>query len=80
MVFRVIGYDGAAYRAQLDEKGAAGSRYPVITIVLYFGYRRKWNAPISLLEKVTIPKGLDPYVHDYGMNLFEKVKNFSCYS
>lgn len=71
MVFRVIGYDGAAYRAQLDEKGAAGSRYPVITIVLYFGYRRKWNAPISLLEKVTIPKGLDPYVHDYGMNLFE---------
>lgn len=71
MVFRVIGYDGTAYRAQLDERMSSGSRYPVITMVLYFGYQRRWNAPISLLEKVTIPEGLDPYVYDYGMNLFE---------
>ena len=71
MVFRVIGYDGTAYRAQLDETMSRGSRYPVITMVLYFGYQRRWNAPVSLLEKVTIPEGLDPYVYDYGMNLFE---------
>ena len=34
MPFRVFGYEGGDYRYQLTQKGA---RYPVITIVLYFG-------------------------------------------
>ena len=33
MALRVIGYDGAAYRAELSVE----DRYPVLTIVLYFG-------------------------------------------
>ena len=71
MVFRVIGYDGTTYRAQLNEKMSEVVRYPVLTIVLYFGYQKRWNSPVSLLEKVEVPEGLDPYVQDYRMNLFE---------
>ena len=40
MPLRVIGYDGAAYRAELSAK----ERYPVITIVLYFG-NTHWRFP-----------------------------------
>ena len=36
MVFRVMGYDYASYRSQMD---AGKERYPVITVVLYFGER-----------------------------------------
>ena len=34
MPLRVIGYDGAEYRAELN----GNDRYPVVTLVLYFGY------------------------------------------
>ena len=41
MVLRVYGYDGAEYRAQcLKEKEKP---YPVLTLVLYFGYRQHWT-------------------------------------
>ena len=66
--FRVISYDGAAYRAQLlDEKP---ERYPVVTLVLYFGEKR-WNKPLSLLDRLSVPEELKPYVNDYKINLFE---------
>ena len=80
MPFRVIGYDGAAYRAQLlqDRK----ERYPVVTLVLYFG-EEHWDKPLSLLEGMCIPEEMRPYVNDYHVNLFEiawltpeQVKNF----
>ena len=32
-VLRVLGYDGAEYRSQLGRE----ERYPVVTIILYFG-------------------------------------------
>ena len=41
MSFRVFGYEGGDYRYQLTQKGA---RYPVITIVLYFGTGSPWAA------------------------------------
>ena len=67
--FRVISYDGAAYRAQLlDKKSVA--RYPVVTLVLYFGDKR-WDKPLTLLEGFDIPEELKPYVNDYKVNLFE---------
>lgn len=28
----------------------AGVRYPVVTLVLYFGHKKHWNQPKSLLE------------------------------
>lgn len=71
MPLRVIGYDGAAYRAQLTDKQKKQERYPVITIVLYFGYDKKWDKPLNLLEKLTVPEGLNPYVSDYKVNLFQ---------
>ena len=71
MTLRVIGYDGAAYKAQLSEKKKSKERYPVITLVLYFGYDKKWDKPVHLLEKLTVPEGLDSYVSDYKMNLFQ---------
>jgi len=40
MPLRTISYDGAAYRAELEQK----KRYPVVTLVLYFG-----NKPWVLL-------------------------------
>ena len=69
MPVRVIGYDGAEYRAQLSN-GQTGI-YPVVTLVLYFGHKRRWNGPLTLKERLDIPKEFDPYVSDYKINLFE---------
>ena len=80
MPLRVIGYDGAAYRNQLYyEKGANGKRrrnrnprYPVVTLVLYFGYEKHWDKPLTLHGTLAeFPKELEPYVNDYRVNLFE---------
>ena len=74
MPIRCISYDGAAYRNQLnDEKQAKEgrkARYPVVTLVLYFGTKR-WNKPKSLHELLDIPKALKPFVSDYRINVFE---------
>ena len=50
MVFRVMGYDYASYRKQLD--GEDSRRFPVATLVLYFG-ERTWNAPCTIVEAVS---------------------------
>ena len=78
--FRVMGYDGAAYRAQIYlEKGEDGKyhanrnpRYGIVTLVLYFGYKQRWNEAKTLHENIgTVPKKLFPYVNDYKVNIFE---------
>ena len=63
---RVIGYDGAAYRAELSQD----DRYPVITLVLYFGDER-WGKNRSIYDTIEIPKEFMPYVSDYRINVFE---------
>lgn len=68
MPLRVIGYDGAAYRSEL--LGNAIERYPVITLVLYFGTRR-WRYNRSLYQRLKIPDYLKRYVSDYRINVFE---------
>ena len=70
MPLRVISYDGAEYRAQLLEKENA-VRYPVVTLVLYFGHKKHWNQAKSLLERVDVPEKFRPFVNDYKINLFE---------
>ncbi len=84
MALRVISYDGAAYRRQLlrnvpreagrengcREEDSAPGRYPVVTLVLYFG-EKHWNKPLSLKECLDIPDRLQPFVSDYRINLFE---------
>lgn len=78
MPLRLFGYDGAAYRAQLltdkeesKKHGRKAFRYPVITLVLYFGYDKQWEIPTTLYECLSIPEELKPYVNDYKMNLFQ---------
>ena len=69
MPLRVISYDGASYKQQLlDEK--AKQRYPVTTIVLYFGTKEKWSTPKNLLGCFKIPEELKPFVNDYKINVF----------
>ncbi len=69
MPLRVIGYDGAEYRAQLLNKQAV--HYPVVTLVLYFGHKQRWSGPQTLKERLDIPKELDKYVNDYEIYVFE---------
>ena len=67
MVFRVIGYDGATYRDQLnhDQEGKPKVRFPVITLVLYFGFKHHWGKNIKLSECVKVPVQLMPYFNDF---------------
>ena len=66
MALRVIGYDGAVYRSELSQK----SRYPVITLVLYFG-KEKWGQNHSLYDTIPVSDKFRPYVSDYTINVFE---------
>ena len=69
MPFRIIGYDGAAYRSQLldDRKEIL----PVMTIVLYFGTDHHWRGKKNIKGLMKIPEGLDEYINDYEMKVFE---------
>ena len=69
MPLRIMNYDGAAYRSQLL-KDKSQKKFPVITLVLYFGNKR-WNKPKNLLGVLEIPKYLRQYVSDYKINVFE---------
>ena len=83
MPLRLFSYDGAAYRTQLltDRQKHKKSmnrrtlkkktRYPIITLVLYFGYERHWKKPRTLFDCLSIPGNLKPFVNDYKVNLFE---------
>ena len=83
MPLRVIGYDGAAYRAQLLKNNAKSGKgnsngkqqisftpVPIITIVLYFGNKR-WRHYKRLKDVVAVPDKLKPYFSDYKINIFE---------
>lgn len=69
MPLRLMGYDGASYREQLLT-GTPKEKYPVITLVLYFGTERPWGSPLALSDCFNIPKKLTPYFSDYRINVF----------
>lgn len=71
MVLRVYGYDGAEYRAQCLKENEAKPRYPVVTLVLYFGYKQRWTEAKSLYEAVDVPDVFKPFVSDVKLNVFE---------
>ena len=71
MPLRVFGYDGTEYVKQAKRENSKEVLYPVITLVLYFGYNSRWNQPKSLFELLDIDKRIKPYVNDFKMNLFE---------
>ena len=69
MPLRIISYDGASYKQQLlNEKQK--KRYPITTIVLYFGTDEKWNTSKSLYDCFEIPEKLKPFVNNYKINVF----------
>ena len=82
MPLRVIGYDGSSYRDEMnqdeividEETGKKHKirqeRYPVVTIVLYFG-KTPWKKPLSLHDVLEIPADLKPFVSDYKINLID---------
>ena len=77
MPFRVISYDGAAYKSQLLKVNSK-KRYPVITIVLYFGEKKNWSYPTNLincfnpkLPNDKISNKLKSYISDYKINVFD---------
>ena len=71
MPLRVFGYDGAEYVRQARKENIKEAIYPVITLVLYFGYNGRWSQPKSLFELLDIDERIKPYVNDFKMNLFE---------
>ena len=79
MPLRVFGYDGAAYKEQVNahisQAHAHQPRapvYPAVTLVLYFGPGH-WKQPKSLLEciQTDIPDELRPFLQDYKIHVFE---------
>ena len=83
MPLRVIGYDGAVYRDELNklkpedevDDGTEKALLQLdlaITLVLHFDYEHSWTAPRSLKECFPhIPPELEPYVNDYKIHIFE---------
>jgi len=71
MPLRVFGYDGSEYVQQAKKENSKETKYPVITLVLYFGYNCRWNQPKSLFELLDIDERIKPYVNDFKMNFFE---------
>ena len=69
MPLRVISYDGASYKQQLLDKNQK-KRYPVATLVLYFGTEEKWSKAKNLYDCFQIPEKLKPFVNDYKINVF----------
>ncbi|MCI6188250.1 MAG: Rpn family recombination-promoting nuclease/putative transposase [Spirochaetia bacterium] len=69
MPLRVISYDGASYKQQLLDKKQK-KRYPVATLVLYFGTEEKWSKAKHLYDCFQIPEKLKPFVNDYKINVF----------
>lgn len=87
MVLRIMGYDGAAYKAQVVQHKSADSlrkkgqtdgdakrlpSYPVVSLVLYFGNRR-WSKATSLLDsmEVDIHPKLRSFISDYHINVVD---------
>ena len=71
MPLRVISYDGTEYGRQTKKRYRYKTKYPVITLVLYLGYKKRWNYPLNILDIVKVDDRLKPFVNDYKINLFE---------
>lgn len=68
MPIRVMQYDASGYHKQMKEK--ASSIYPVITIVLNLTEKR-WTAPKSVHELVSVNEEMKQYVSDYQIRVFD---------
>lgn len=44
---------------------------PVVTFVLYFGTEQRWTQKKNIRSLMEIPKGLEEYVNDFRIHVFE---------
>lgn len=70
MPMRVICYDGASYRAQLNAEESKKT-YPVITLVLYMGTEKRWSAPKQLTDCFKYDERLGKFISNYKINVVE---------
>lgn len=70
MPLRVICYDGASYRAQLNAEDPKKT-YPVITLVLYIGTEKHWTAPKQLTDCFKYDERLSKFISNYKINVVE---------
>ena len=70
MPMRVICYDGASYRAQLNAEESKKT-YPVITLVLYMGTEKRWTAPKQLTDCFKYDERLGKFISNYKINVVE---------
>ncbi len=68
MPVRIMGYDYAKYRGQIDRMRKP--LLPVITIVLNFS-DKPWEENKSLHDIMNIPKKFEGYVQDYKVKIFD---------
>lgn len=73
MPIRVMTYDALSYAKQVEavKNKQAEKVLPIVTIVLYFGYDKPWNAPLTLHECFEIPAMLEPVVANYPVRVVE---------
>ena len=70
MPLRVISYDGASYKQQYQDKKTT-KKYPVVTLVLYFGTDHMWSTNKTLYDCFeNVPEKLMPFVNNYKINVF----------
>ena len=82
MPIRIFGYDGVSYRDELNQdkividkatgkrRKIRNKRYPVITLVLYFG-KKPWKKPLCLYDVIDVPDFLKPFVNDFKINIID---------
>lgn len=74
MPMRIFSYDGSSYKSQLMRaaKEAQGdARYPIITLVLYFGEKHWGEQSVSLKGMFNGPDALQKYMQNYCVYVFE---------
>lgn len=77
MPLRIAGDEGASYRSQyslLNPKSGSSEMVnpvPVVTLILYFGTKEHWNQPKTLRLLMQIPDGLEDYINDCRIHVFE---------
>lgn len=67
MPVRILGYEGANYRSQYGQDRII----PVVTLVLYFGTKHRWNEPTELWDIMEITEELKPYVNNCKINVVD---------
>ena len=72
MPVRMMGYDCARYRYQLKHTASLNQETriaPVISHVLNFSYRQRWNWPHALKDLVNLPSELADFFQDYKIHV-----------